>query len=209
MPCDRLTKTIFVWDMKVGEKLGIKTWGLEIKDIFQRNNLSHLFSSFEFPLKNTIEILSCSLLSKDLLSFQKQCMALPKLRTYNMIASFNFINGYLNKPISFILRKFYIKTKIGTLALRIETGRYQKLVEADRVCLECQMNQVEDTLHFCLFCPKHSTLRNVLFSYITCDNFVYMSDSDKLKYLFNTPSLMKPFANFIMNAYYNRDQSQT
>ena len=120
------------------------------------------------------------MLSKDLSSFKKQCMALPKLRTYNTIASFNIVNNYLNKPVSFLHRKFYIKTKIGTLTLRIETGRYQKLVESDRICLECQMNSVEDTLHFCIICPKHSTLRNVLFSYITCDNFVYMCDSDKL-----------------------------
>ena len=115
----------------------------------------------------------------------------------------------MNKPIPFILRKFYIKAKIGTLALRIETGRYKKLVEADRICLECQMNTVEDTLHFCIIFPKHSKLRSVLFSYINCDNFLNMCDNDKLSYLFNTPSLMKPVANFLMNAYYNRDQSQT
>ena len=209
MSCNRLTKNIFVWDMKVGEKLGIKTWGLEIKDILQRNNLSHLFTSMEFPLKDTINFLSSSMLSKDLSSFQKQCMALPKLRTYNVLASFNNVNNYLNKPISFLLRKFYIKTKIGTLGLRIETGRYQKLKEAERICLECQMNSVEDTLHFCIICPKHSTLRNILFSCVTCDNFVNMCDLDKLIYLFSEPSLMKPVANFIMNAFYNRDKSQT
>ena len=136
--------------MMVGEKLNIKTWGLEIKDILQRNNVHHLFTSLKFPLKDTINFLSCSMLSKDLSSFKKQCIALPKLRTYNTIASFNIVKNYLNKPVSFLHRKFYIKVKIGTLALRIETVRYRKLVESDRVCLECQMNSVEDTLHFCI-----------------------------------------------------------
>ena len=33
MPSCRITKIIFLWDMKVAEKLKIKTWGREIEDI--------------------------------------------------------------------------------------------------------------------------------------------------------------------------------
>ena len=98
--------------MIVGEKLNIKTWGLEIKDILQRNNVHHPLTSLKFPLKDTINFLSCSMLSKDLSSFKKQCIALPKLRTYKTIASFNFVNNYLNKTVkSFLNQTFYIKNK--------------------------------------------------------------------------------------------------
>ncbi len=38
--------------------------------------------------------------------------------------------------------------RLGILPLHIETGRYSNIPEADRICLLCNGNHVENDLHF-------------------------------------------------------------
>ena len=50
--------------------------------------------------------------------------------------------------------------------LRIETGRRcrPREEEEERVCVLCNLGEVENELHFILFCPKYDDFRNFLFS---------------------------------------------
>ena len=52
--------------------------------------------------------------------------------------------------------------------LEIETGRYNKIVRASRMCKYCNMNLVEDEFHFLLACPYYTDLRRKYFSAYFC-----------------------------------------
>jgi len=65
---------------------------------------------------------------------------------------------------------------MGVLPLRIETGRYEVTMNQRgipvkfRVCQCCNLNKVEDEIHFLLECPLYITLRNCLFD--VCKTFL-------------------------------------
>ena len=43
--------------------------------------------------------------------------------------------------------------------LLVETGRYHGIIKADRKCLFCNLNTVEDEFHFILQCPVYNAIR--------------------------------------------------
>ena len=45
------------------------------------------------------------------------------------------------------------KLRTSSHQLRMETGRYQKLEEAERKCLSCNPGEVESEIHFLTQCP--------------------------------------------------------
>ena len=205
MPDSRLTKKIFLWDFNLTETSRISTWGKEARDILTRNNLNQIFQTSIFDLKSIIDELKVSLLNKDQLKFKQQC-AMPKLRTYNLIADFSSPKMYLNKPLSFIQRKFLAKTRLGVLQLRIETGRYErpKTPAEQRICKQCSLDSVETEAHFILECPRHSFQREHLFSQIRNEAFPLFSDSEKLIFLLNNSDTVKQTSQYIIDAFDNR-----
>ena len=66
------------------------------------------------------------------------------------------------------------------------------------------MGVTEDETHFLLYCPKHTLLRNNLFSNILIEQFQNLSENEKLKFLLNHPNIVKQTAQFIVNAFDNR-----
>ena len=50
----------------------------------------------------------------------------------------------------------------GTNDLRIETGRYEKLEETERICIFCESGEVEDVRHFLCRCEAWKDEREVV-----------------------------------------------
>jgi hypothetical protein len=50
----------------------------------------------------------------------------------------------------------------GTNDLRIETGRYEKLEEEERICIFCKSGEVEDERHFLCRCEAWKDEREVV-----------------------------------------------
>ncbi len=71
-----------------------------------------------------------------------------KLRTYRTFKNTFETEMYLNKPMAFTFRKCFSMLRCGTAPLRIETGRYERLPLEQRVCEECDSDNVEDEMHF-------------------------------------------------------------
>src|ERR1700722_7820365 len=53
--------------------------------------------------------------------------------------------------------------RTGTNTLQIERGRWK---HQERVCTQCQMNRVENEMHFVVECPKYDQSRKELFEII-------------------------------------------
>ena len=100
-----------------------------------------------------------------------------KLRTYALIKNTSFKHKDMESYLKYIdNRKKYsllARLRMGVLPLRIETGRYEivnntKGIDVKyRLCRCCNMNKVEDEIHFLIECPFYGTLRNLLLN--TCE----------------------------------------
>ena len=94
---------------------------------------------------------------------------------------------YLHNINNFTLRGAITKLRISSHRLKIETGRYLKLEVNKRLCNKCDLNKIEDEIHFLQECPSTSTDQQVLIVMInnSCSNFQYLNLSDKFFWLLN------------------------
>jgi hypothetical protein len=101
-------------------------------------------------------------------------------RTYCKIKTSFGSEKYLHIINNFTLRRAITKLRISSHRLKIETGRYLKLEANKRLCNKCDLNKIEDEIHFLLECPSTSTDRQVLIDMINnnCNNFQYLNLSD-------------------------------
>ena len=78
------------------------------------------------------------------------------------------------KHFAYFTRFHLCRLKISAHSLRLQTGRFSnnRTPQNVRVCLLCNMNEVEDELHFMFICPKYSI---VCRQYI--DNYYFRSPS--------------------------------
>ena len=87
---------------------------------------------------------------------------------------------------NFTLRRAITKLRISSHRLKIETGRYLKLKVNKRLCNKCDLNKIEDEIHFLLECPSTSTDWQVLIDMI---NNQYLNLSDKFFWLLNCEAI--------------------
>ena len=145
------------------------------------------------------------MLEKDRVNWQSQCQNLPKLRTFMKFKDFSCDSPHTYKPLSFFQRKLISKFRLGMLQLRIETGRYFRLLPEQRLCLLCNTGEVEDETHFLLHCSTYNQNRQQLFEAIPdIENFILLADQDKLKLLLNDPTLVKKTSKFIADSFDHR-----
>ena len=145
-----------------------------------------------------------SLFQKDQINWRSLCSPLPKLRTFNVFKNFSIDSPHIFKPLSFRQRKNLSKFRLGLLHLRIETGRFirPRLEPEDRVCLICNSGDIENEVHFLLFCNKYQVLRQVLFSQIpNYEAFCTWDPNTKLSFLVNEASIVKQTAIYIGDAF--------
>ena len=107
----------------------LQCWSSEIKQIILRNNL--LFSLDCMSPKLLCKNLHESLLKKDVSQFTALCLKSPKLRTYNALFSpfldQRLYDNYTRLCFPFIVRKRLSQLRLGTLPLRVETDRFQRV----------------------------------------------------------------------------------
>ena len=119
--------------------------------------------------------------------------------------------------MSFYQRKLFAKLRLGSLELRIETGRYARprLEINERICLLCSENkrknnqvpEIENETHFLFYCDKLNILRDKFFSTIKKpDNFELLSEGERLSIVLNMHENCKPTAQFITDAYCMRNK---
>ena len=125
--------------------------------------------------------------------------------------------AYVTKPLTFLQKKHLSKLRLGSLELRIESGRFSRprLEINERICLVCRDNnlrldlevQIETEVHFLFFCSHYTTLRDTwLESLIKPTNFENLDEGSKLSIVLNVPENVKKTAQFIINAYSMRSK---
>ena len=84
-----------------------------------------------------------------------------KLRTYKTIKRELVTEKYMEEGTA-QQRRVMVMMRGGTNDLRIETGRYEKLEEGERICIFCESGEVENERHFLCRCEAWKDEREVV-----------------------------------------------
>ena len=160
-----------------------------------------------FPLKPVLDAITHKLKKDQSDYLENECANMSKLRTFLLFKHFGSTASHLTKPLTFLLRKAISKVRLGSLELRIESGRYHRplLKIHERSCLSCYRNSnfspVETEYHFLFGCPMYDDLRSEWFPKMTLpENFQNLADHRKLDLVLNKAENVKYCAQFILNA---------
>ena len=88
-----------------------------------------------------------------------------KLRTYKEFKQDLKLEKYLTCVSVRAHRIALTKLRTSAHQLRTETGRYQKLEEAERKCLLCELGEIESEIHFLTRCPFFNERRKTFFNF--------------------------------------------
>ena len=87
-------------------------------------------------------------------------------------------------------KKTLNKLRPGNHRLRIEAGRHTipKTPENLRICSFCHLNEIENELHFILYCHLYDSERSNFFKNINkkYPHFIQLSNNEKIIFLFNS-----------------------
>ena len=104
----------------------------------------------------------------------------------------------------FYKKKHLAKIRLGSLGIRIESGRYSRprLEVNQRLCEVCNENFIENEFHFVYSCSKYKALREPwINNLVKPDNFVDLDEGSKLGVALNLSENVKSTARFIMDAF--------
>ena len=200
LPNDRLTRKIFMWDVHhFSNKRG--TWAYSAKHILQDIGLTELFQSIS-PCD--IDYAKSMLTSADNDDWDIKRYGSDKLRYYNLYKIDKLKADYLRMNISKYQRSLYAQFRCGILPLEIEVGRYRNLELSERLCKLCDMQLVEDEIHFLIDCPVYSDERKHLFDEknISNSSFSEMDSLDKFVYFMSNHE--RAVISFISSAFRKR-----
>ena len=93
-------------------------------------------------------------------------------------------------------RSMLVKLRGGTAPFQIEIGRWQGVDREERVCKDCQCQEVEDVCHWLIRCPAWDLFRQPLMTEVNCcDRFKEQSHSEQTAIILSlsctNPSILK------------------
>ena len=175
----RLTKQIFLYD--VNKCFGNRS--SEVKSILNATGLEMIFDNlmvcnykdiYQKCIDNYAERWKLGVALK------------PKLRTYVLFKEALGTEDYIKLCSSRRKRSLLAQFRMGILPIALETGRFRNLAIADRLCVLCNLQAVEDELHFLCVCSLYNDIRRDMFEnllHLNFDNFNILSLHDKLYHL--------------------------
>ena len=98
----------------------------------------------------------------------------PKLRTYMKWKECPAPELCMTNKLPKYHRSLITKLALGVLPIRIETGRYEKLLLKDRICPSCKGNTIETEEHFLFHCPLYESQRVQIMPNASDRNWVEM-----------------------------------
>ena len=76
-----------------------------------------------------------------------------KTRHYRYIMPVLKVANYINFNIPLKCRIALSKLRCSVHKLNVETGRHSDIAYKQRLCILCNMREIEDELHFVMKCP--------------------------------------------------------
>ncbi len=179
MSDDRLNKKVFLWD----KSLSNNNWSSGFKNVLTDLDLdNHWVNNTIIPM----EIAKTKIRANFVRDWQHHCQTKDKLRTYRSFKTEMGTAAHLNCNLPKFQRSLISQLRLGILPIRIETGRFSGLNEADRSCQVCDERHVENEAHFMFHCNFYEGYRNELETGIGAD-FRNLSTTEKFNLVFQHP----------------------
>ena len=101
----------------------------------------------------------CAIIAVDVCKRYKRYTS--RIQTLVKMFKVNFIYEEYLDSVPHNLRCLITRLRISAHSLRIHTGRFgvNRLPRHERLCLHCNLQDVEDVYHFVCICPKYRTIR--------------------------------------------------
>ena len=196
---DRLPKIVFNHNYNNSHK----TWNNETLRIFTYARSENIYHNKEHV--NTKSIANV-LYIKETEKWENDLMLKPKLRTYIRFKCNYDTEKYVKSFLSKSLRSIMAQFRFGILPLKIETGRFTGDAIQKRICDFCDLNEIEDELHFLVQCPQYSEQRSKLFARATIfyPEFDTIEEDIQLVILMSDEDLVKDTAIYLKESYTKR-----
>lgn len=125
----------------------------------------------------------------------------PAARTYIQFKRNPNLEPYLLNVKLGKYRKAISRLRMNSHLLEIEKGRHNKTPVNERICIKCDLDEIEDEIHFITKCQLFSNTRTIFYNQISGTNpdFIQFNDIDKYIYLNTTldPQVQKWYGKFI------------
>ena len=169
-------------------------WVKRVKSIFLELDLD--------ITSNDISYIPLQKVKKDTHQWKLSVASKPKLRTYALFK----INLKTELYVSLLIPKcklsIFCQFRSGILPLAIETGRYRNVPANERLCEICNLNLVEDEIHFLCFRPRYQELRTELYQNVLSLDCLFPQYTDTEKFgILMDDRFVKLTINFIYGAW--------
>ena len=200
LPHDRITRYVFEWDKtNFSNKHG--TWSNCVKLILQEIGLDESFLNCS-PIN--IDYAKSVLIDSDRDEWDNRRYKSDKLRYYNLYKYDKTCADYVKMNVSKYQRSVFAQFRCGILPLEIEVGRYKNIDLKERLCKLCNLNQVEDEIHFLCDCLIYSIERNALFHQAYPSNSLFSEFDSLEKFVYLMSNHERAVLNFVNNAFKKR-----
>ena len=183
----------------------ISTWSSKIKHLLERDGFPDVWL---FPESVNINkfipfFFQCRLRDLYIVEWKQGIDLSSSLYIYKEIKQTFEISPYLFVLNNKKLRNTIAKLRLSSHQLNIEIGRHRNIVRADRKCILCNLNDVEDEYHFIFICHIYNDLRKeYLQKYFYVKHsvamFITLLNSSKL-------NVLKNLATFIIKSFKLRE----
>ena len=117
---------------------------------------------------------------------------LKKLRTYKLFKDTYNIEAYVKMVMPKCYRSALAKFRCGVAPIRVETGRYERLPFAKRMCPLCN-DGIENELHVLTSCSMYNDLRDQIYTKARehSENFDNLPDEQKMCFIMSNDYCVK------------------
>jgi hypothetical protein len=172
----RITKRVYRQSRKLYLTRNKNNWVKVIHKLVQKYNLIELWNNEEnIEMKREkdqrywMKVIFENIQKVEEEEWKREVSIKSKLRLYKTFKQKLEFEKYLLVNKYKKGRNYFIALRTGSNKLRIETGRWKKQAEYERVCTICMTGQIENEKHFMLDCVAYENLREILFNNIRRD----------------------------------------
>jgi hypothetical protein len=213
LPENRLTKKVFNHDNELA-KTGRKSAGYEVKMILETAGLDiwDNQNADEIHEHTVIDMVHQSEMRIFHDNLKEDIQSMSRLSIYRQIKSNFELEKYVevfNYPKH---RGLLAKGRMGTLPIRVETGRYRGIAREERLCQHCDVQAVEDEVHVLLYCDKYNVIRENFYQTILTNidiDINILSDTESMKVILANENTKVMFASakYLQNVLMRRSAS--
>jgi len=197
MDDSRLTKKVFLYDYDQCKD----NWCFEMKLLFDKVEQLDVFNNKRSCNIEHTQMKNINLVNDE---WKNNLYTKPKLRTYVLFKENYCTENYVKYCMSRQQRSLIAQLRLGILPIHIETGRFRGTKLEDRICQLCDIQEVEDEIHFVCKCNLFKGLREIMYRTVQDKHADFYMYDNKEKFIHLAQKEWKILGNYLVEAWSER-----